>query len=346
MTLKDLGWGPHFQAQLEEHELDLPLVRVNAIHRDAYEVLGPGIAQRIVTLPPDEGGDAVVAVGDWLVLDQNRTRTLRVLQRFSTFRRKKAGTGRGVQLIAANVNTLLIVTSANLDFNLARLERYLALAVESGVTPLVLITKADLVEDAGDFAREACRLMPGLVVEAIDARKPEALAVLAPWFGPGQTLALSGSSGVGKSTIVNTMLGTETQSTHDVREHDAHGRHTTRGRTMHRLPSGAWLIDTPGMRELQILDSSEGIDDIFADVVEIAGNCRFSDCTHATEPGCAVQAALALGTLDPERLKRYEKLQREDRRNSESLAAAHARNRKFGKMAKKVFAEKLKKRDW
>jgi ribosome biogenesis GTPase len=115
---------------------------------------------------------------------------------------------------------------------------------------------------------------------------------------------------------------------------------------MHRLPSGAWLIDTPGMRELQILDSSEGIDDIFADVVEITGNCRFSDCTHATEPGCAVQAALALGTLDPERLKRYEKLQREDRRNSESLAAAHARNRKFGKMAKKVFAEKLKKRDW
>lgn len=114
------------------------------------------------------------------------------------------------------------------------------------------------MEDAGDFAREACRLMPGLVVEAIDARKPEALAVLAPGSVPGQTLALSGSSGVGKSTIVNTMLGTETQSTHDVREHDAHGNATTRGRTMHRLPSGAWLIDTPGMRELQILDSGRG----------------------------------------------------------------------------------------
>ena len=115
---------------------------------------------------------------------------------------------------------------------------------------------------------------------------------------------------------------------------------------MHRLPSGAWLIDTPGMRELQILDASEGIDDIFADVVEIAGNCRFSDCTHATEPGCAVQAALTAGTLDPDRVKRYEKLQREDRRNSESLAQSRARSQKFGRMAKQTFAEKLKRREW
>lgn len=345
-SLKDFGWGPHFQAQIEEHEYELPVARVHAVHRDAYELRAPGVDRRISPLPPDDNGDSRVTVGDWLVLEPDGSRATRVLERFSLFRRRKAGTGRGVQLIAANVNTLLVVTSANLDFNVARLERYLALAAEADVTPVVLITKADLVDDASDYAREAARLMPGLVVEAIDARDPAALSVLAPWFGRGQTLALVGSSGVGKSTIVNALRGTAEQATQGIREDDARGRHTTTGRSMHLLASGAWLIDTPGMRELQVLDASEGIEDVFADVVEIAGRCRFSDCTHINEPDCAVQSALADGTLDPGRLKRYEKLMREDRRNSETLAEAHARNRKFGRMAKQIFADKLKRREW
>ncbi len=345
-SLKDFGWGPHFQAQLEEHEFDLPLARIHAVHRDACEIRGPAVDGRIQPLPPDDNGDSTITVGDWLVLEDGGARATRVLERFSLFRRRKAGTGRGIQLIAANVNTLLVVTSANHDFNVARLERYLALAAEAGVTPLVLITKADLVSDAGDYAREAARLMPGLVVEAIDARDPAALSVLAPWFGRGQTLALVGSSGVGKSTIVNALQGRAAQATQGIREDDSRGRHTTTGRSMHALASGAWLIDTPGMRELQVLDASDGIEDVFSDVVEIAGRCRFSDCTHASEPGCAVQSALADGTLDPGRLKRYEKLMREDRRNSETLAEAHARSRKFGRMARQIFADKLKRREW
>ena len=343
-TLKDFGWSAHFQAQLLEDELNAAPLRVMAVHRDALEVAGPGFDGRVLAFAGEE--DEAATVGDWVLLDDGRRRVRRVLDRISLFKRRSAGTDRRVQLIAANVNTLLLVTSANQDFNVARLERYLALASEAEVTPVVVITKADLSDDAEAYVAQARRLMPGLVVEAFDARDAGAVARLSPWFGRGQTLALVGSSGVGKSTIVNALQGHAAQATQGIREDDSRGRHTTTGRSMHALASGAWLIDTPGMRELQVLDASDGIEDVFSDVVEIAGRCRFSDCTHASEPGCAVQSALADGTLDPGRLKRYEKLMREDRRNSETLAEAHARSRKFGRMARQIFADKLKRREW
>jgi ribosome biogenesis GTPase len=189
-------------------------------------------------------------------------------------------------------------------------------------------------------------MMPGLVVEAFDARSPKAAACLKPWAAPGQTLALVGSSGVGKSTIVNSLSGTDVQETRGIREDDARGRHTTTGRSLHRLKGGAWLMDTPGMRELQIVDVTGGLDEVFADIAELVASCRFSDCKHNGEPGCAVQAAIDAGTVDADRLKRYQKLQREDARNAESLAEAHARSKQFGRMQKRKFAEKLKYREW
>jgi ribosome biogenesis GTPase len=157
-------------------------------------------------------------------------------------------------------------------------------------------------------------------------------------------LAFLGSSGVGKSTLVNSLSGHALQDTQGIREDDAKGRHTTTGRSLHRLASGAWLMDTPGMRELQLVDAAAGIDEVFEDLTLLMTTCRFSDCTHASEPGCAVQAALACGALDGDRLKRYQKLQREERHNSESIADSRARARQFGKMAKRVFAEKLRRR--
>lgn len=344
--LQQLGWNAHFQAQLTEEELAFTAARVFAVHRDALEVRAPSFDGRATPPRADDDGTPAATVGDWLLLDETRKRVHRVLERKSLFRRKRAGTERGIQLLAANVDTLLIVTSANHEFNIARLERYLALATEAEVTPVVLITKADLAEDIAPYLEQARKLLPHLIVEAIDARSPRILELLAPLFSKGQTIALLGSSGVGKSTIVNTLRGEDLLDTQAVREHDARGRHTTTGRTMHLLPSGAWLVDTPGMRELQIVNADTGVQEVFADIVDLSGQCKFSNCTHEQEPNCAVRAAIEAGTLEPDRLKRFRKLKREESHNSVSIAEAHARNQKFGRMAKQTFAEKLKRREW
>jgi len=282
-----------------------------------------------------------ITVGDWVMVDSERSKVTRRLDRLGLFQRRAAGTSGEIQLIAANVDTLFVVTSANRDFNVARLERYLAIALDAGAFPVVVITKADTVDSTDEYVAAARGLSPGLLVEALDARSPADVEVLRPWCGEGQTVALLGSSGVGKSTLTNTLTG-EHLETQAVREDDQRGRHTTTARTMHRLPHGGWLIDTPGMRELQLVDVGDALDDVFAEVASLAGACRFSDCGHESEPGCAVQAAIADGTLDPDRLRRYRKLQSEDRRNSESIAQRRSRDRNFGKMIKSVLADKRK----
>lgn len=333
-TLADLGWSAHFQSQIDpadpENEAlgDALAARVTSVHRDRVEAIAAA-GPIVLTLPPDMPSGQV-AVGDWLMWDPETARVLRLLERRSLLRRPSAGADGRDQLIAANVDTLMIVTSCNDDFNPARLERYLALSEASGTLPLILLTKPDLAEDAASYRRTAERLSPLASVVCLNARDPDDLTLLEPWLKPGETVALVGSSGVGKSTLMNGLTG-QTAETRGIREDDAKGRHTTTARNLYRARGGAWVIDTPGMRSLPLSDSAEGIDAVFADVADLATQCRFSDCAHETEPGCAIQAAIKADDLDPARLDRWQKLRREDQHNSETIAEARSRSKGFGK---------------
>jgi len=335
LTLPDLGWRSNFAAQ-PAPEADAVPVRVMAQHRGLLVLAGEAYYGSVPLT--GRAANLDVAVGDWLWVDAERTRVLGVLDRFGVFRRGAAGVESDVQTVAANVDTLFIVTSANRDFNVARLERYLSVASEANAYPLIVLTKADTAANVDEYVRQAAALKPGLMVEALDARDAAAVQVLADYAGNGQTAALVGSSGVGKSTLVNSLSRTEL-ATGGVRTNDQRGRHTTTHRSMHRLDSGGWLIDTPGMRELKLVDTRAGIEDVFSEVLVLAEHCRFSDCEHRGEPGCAVQAAVEDGSLAGERLERYRKLVNEDRRNSETLMARRARDRSQGKLYKSILAD-------
>jgi len=338
ITLADLGWSAQFASHCDAQTRGAyPPARISEVHRDRITALIPK-GEVDLGLPPDlSAGD--LAPGDWITTDQDLDRVHSLIPRKTELSRKAAGTDNRAQLIAANVDTMMIVTSCNADFNPARLERYLALAASSGALPLIVLTKADLAEDAERYRKEAERLSPLVTALSLNAKDVSELEALAPWLKAGDTGALVGSSGVGKSTILNGLTGMEAL-TQDIREDDAKGRHTTTARSLHRTKFGGWIIDTPGMRSLPLNDSAEGIAQVFSDLDELSGACKFSDCTHVSEPGCAIQAAIARGEVEESRLKRWQKLQREDQYNSESIAETRERHKKFSKRVKSAKKEK------
>jgi ribosome biogenesis GTPase len=317
-TLEDLGWKAYFSDQLSEEEARYcHPVRVMAVHRGKIAVAGAGSQGFIAPKIPGAGPeDDHPTVGDWLLIDGATRLPVRVLHRMNLFKRRAPGDRRKEQMIAANVDTLFIVASCNQDFSVARLERYLVMAREVGVNPVVVLTKTDLTDSAADFAATARAIEPGLLVETVNGRDPASVARLASWCGKGETVALLGSSGVGKSTLVNTLRGSDSIATQPIRAGDATGRHTTTVREMHRLDHGGWLLDTPGMRELQLSDAATGIAEVFDDFELLAQDCRFSNCSHGGEPGCAIRAAIAAGTLTSVRFDRWRKLAAEESANA------------------------------
>lgn len=325
--LTALGWSAFFDDQLTQDDLGSDRMRVATIHRSrmsAQSANGP-IKLRL----PPKTNTTDFAVGDWILTDAQDHMLIRRLDRQSLLQRQTAG-GRAPQFIAANVDTLFIVTSCNDDFNPARLERYLALANEAGTHPVIVLTKADQVADTAPFRDQAAALQRGLDVVTLNAKTRDAAATLGPWCTGGRTVALVGSSGVGKSTLLNTIAGKapeDAQLTGGIREDDAKGRHTTTSRSLHAIAGGGWLIDTPGMRTLHVSDVASGLDVLFAEITELAPQCRFRNCTHSHEPGCAVQAAVSKGELDAARLDRWQKLQGENRENTPSAANMHGKKR-------------------
>ena len=325
-----LGWSAHEADQLGPDDAALTPARISSVNRRNVNAIGPAGPLRLVADPGVS--TASFAVGDWVLCDPVAAHLVRRLDRRSLLQRGAEHKTGQRQLIAANLDTLFVVTSCNADFNVARLERYLALAHDAGIAPAILLTKADQTADAAAYIAQA-QALGDLPVVAINAKGADVAETLAPWCGPGRTVALVGSSGVGKTTLANALTGRD-DDTQGIREDDARGRHTTTKRSLHALPTGGWLIDTPGMRGLAVADVTAGIDATFPEISALADACRFRDCTHGHEPGCAVQAAVAAGEIDAGRVRRYAKLRAEDAQATETTAESFARKRRAGKSGK------------
>ncbi len=322
MTLEELGWDDSFAAAFAPYaEQGLTPARVvaqkglNQISTGSQELYADLAGKLRHELQGPGNAVAHPAVGDWVAVrmptGEGRALVHAVLPRRSKFSRKTAGLRTDEQVVAANVDTLFLVSGLDGDFNPRRIERYLAAAWDSGAQPVVVLNKLDTCADP-----EACLLEIGAVAMGVPVHRVSALLGsgcedLLAYLRPGKTVSLLGSSGVGKSTLINRLLGREVQRTGGVREGDDRGRHTTTHRELFAAPSGGLLIDTPGMREIQLWEADQGIESAFGDLEELAESCRFSDCKHDGEPGCAVQAALSAGQLTADRLESYRKLQKE-----------------------------------
>lgn len=322
MTLEDLGWDDFFAAAFAPYAeqglvparvvAQMGLLRVSTGEAEYFADLA-GRLRRELELPGGVAG--FPAVGDWLALrpptGEGRAMVHAVLPRRGKFSRKVAGQRTEEQVVAANIDTIFLVSGLDGDFNPRRIERYLTAAWDSGAQPVVILNKVDRCDDPERCLLEAEAVALEVPVHRVSALTGEGCEALLPYLGRGRTVSLLGSSGVGKSTLANRLLGREAQRTGEVREGDDRGRHTTTHRELFVTPGGALLLDTPGLREVQLWEADQGIEAVFADIEELAQGCRFRDCRHEGEPGCAVEAAIQGGELAPERLESYRKLQRE-----------------------------------
>jgi ribosome biogenesis GTPase len=319
-NLETLGWDEFFERHFQPYAANgFTAGRVASEYKNSYLVYSESgkvfgeIAGRLRHEAVDRRDLPVV--GDWVVIrpspDNDKVTIHAVLPRKSKFTRKSAGVRTEPQIVGANIDTVFLITSLNEDFNPRRVERYLIVAWESGVRPIIILSKSDLCDETAERIRETRAVVGDVSIHAVSVVRRHGLDELVQYFKPGQTVAFLGSSGVGKSTLINHLLGDEYLKVQEIREHDGRGKHTTTHRELIVLPHGGLVLDTPGMRELQLWDGEAGLQIAFADIEMMAGRCYFSDCRHQDEPRCAVREALADGTIDAARYESYEKLQKE-----------------------------------
>ncbi|MBA3231523.1 MAG: ribosome small subunit-dependent GTPase A [Acidobacteria bacterium] len=355
MELERIGWtSARAEAFAPHAAAGLVPARVSLEHTHIYRVLtaeGELLARVAGRLRHQAASRSdFPAVGDWVVVEpapQSDARIVAVLPRRSRFSRRAAGDPAEEQIVAANIDTVFLVGGLDGDFNPRRLERYLLVSWESGAAPVVVLNKADVVQDSERMADEVRALAPEVPVHAVSCLVPGSLEVLRRYLGLGQTAALLGSSGVGKSTIVNRLIGFDLLRTRDVRVSDSRGRHTSTSRQMVVMPEGGVLIDTPGMRELQLWDTGEGLAGAFSDIDALGEQCRFRDCRHRQEPGCAVRHAVETGALPTGRFESYQKLQ--DEREHQARAAderAQLDEKRRSKIQTRALNKRLKEKDY
>jgi ribosome biogenesis GTPase len=346
LQLPELGWDESLADAFQPHALTgLAPARVAVEHRTEYVVYAEAGELRAELSGRLRFDGDHPAVGDWVGVaarpEEGRATIQALLPRRTAFMRKTAWAETTAQVIAANVDVVFVVCGLDFNYNVRRIERYLTLAWESGAQPVVLLTKADLCDDVEAHVYEVESVAIGVPVHAVSAPTGHGVDDVRSHLRPGLTAALLGSSGVGKSTLVNALVGEELLATREVREDDGHGRHTTTHRQLVLVPSGGLVLDTPGMRELQLWDADEGIGTAFADIEELAAQCRFHDCAHEREPGCAVRSALLDHQLDRERYESWRKLQRElehlrVRQDARLLSEARKERRRFARSMRKT----------
>lgn len=343
-TIKDYGFKENLVANHIEGRI---LARIIATHKERYEIVcdkGNGFAKIKRGCFYDNPNSIYPTTGDFVLIEWNKdgeSMITETLKRESSFSRVASSSDKNhelhkqhEQLVAANFDYVFIMQSLNNNFNLHRLERYLTLSWQSGAIPVIILTKRDLVEDYENYVNQVKNIAIGVDIYGVSCKTGEGIEDIKKYFAKGKTIVFLGSSGVGKSTLLNTLYGQEIMKTSEIREDDSRGRHTTTSRNLIMLPNGAMIIDTPGMRELGMWEVAGGLDKTFQDVEQYLGKCKFSDCTHTNEPGCKILEAIENGTLSQDRFNSYIKLQNEAKYNNDSESYLSEKREKFKNIAK------------